>query len=155
MHALVGLVIVVISFFTLPVKFLANSWRELSDIGRAGRVDVDQGDNLPLLSWVLVLGRALVAIGAVLIYLFIILAAAASEGGGAAAILAIIFGPLVSLVFIWIYGLFMEILSLQILVVRNTRKTYEALGGETSAPPMSPRAPVPGGDPDMLPQPIS
>jgi hypothetical protein len=55
-----------------------------------------------------------------------VIAAAASDSGGAV-VLTIIFGPLVSFAIIWFYGIILELLSLQILVVRNTRQIIEAV----------------------------
>jgi len=127
MNAIVGFTIVLVSFYTLPVKFLKRSWNELSEIGRTHSVDVADEEDLPFLSWLLVLGRSLVSIGAVLLYPVLILAAAAGQNSGRAIVLAIIFGPLVSMAFIWFYGLALEFLSLLIGLVRNTRRTYEAI----------------------------
>jgi hypothetical protein len=127
MHAIVGFIIILISFFTLPFTFLRRSWDELSEIGRKQSVDVDGAAELPFLSWLLVLGRSLVAIGAVLLYLFVVLAGAADDGD--TFVLALLFGPVLSIAFIWVYGLLLEFISLQILVAKNTRLTYEAIAG--------------------------
>jgi hypothetical protein len=144
MYAIVGFIVVLISFFTLPFKFMARSHRELSEIGRRGKVEVDDLEELPLLTWLLVLGRCLVSIGAVLTYLFLILAASASdsENSSAAVVAAIIFGPLASIAVIWFYGLLLEFISLQVVVARNTRLTHEAIrGGARRA--ISAEAPTP------------
>jgi hypothetical protein len=124
--AIVGFVVVLISFFTLPLRFIRRSWSELSEIGRRRSVQVEGGEDIPLLNWLLVLGRALISIGAVLVYIIMVIAAAASDSGGAV-VLTIIFGPLVSFAIIWFYGIILELLSLQILVVRNTRQIIEAV----------------------------
>ena len=134
MDAIIGFVVVLISFFTPPFRFIRRSWSELSEIGRKRTVEVEGAEEVPLLNWLLVLGRALITIGAVLIYVILIIASAASDDSGGAVILAIIFGPLASIAFIWVYGAILELLSLQILLVRNTRQIVEAVreGGSTS-----------------------
>ncbi|HXK34580.1 MAG TPA: hypothetical protein VNM91_11280 [Dehalococcoidia bacterium] len=137
--AVVGFFIVVVSFFTLPIKFLKRAWDELAAIGKRGSVELDDSDDLPFLSWLLILGRSLIALGAVLLYLLVILAASSSEDNAAAAVvLAILFGPLLSLVFIWLYGMLLEFISVQILVARNTRLTAEALRGRPIVPAAPP-----------------
>lgn len=147
MYAIVGFIIVLVSYFILPFKFMTRSYRELSEIGRRGRVDIDDNDELPLLNWVLVLGRCLISVGAVLFYLFLILAAASAddENSGAAMVLAILFGPLLVIAFIWFWGLFLEFISLQIVVARNTRLTHEAIRGGPApvAGSARPAAPAP------------
>ena len=128
MDGIVGFIIVLISFFTLPFRFIRQSWSELSEIGRKKSVTLEGAEELPLLNWLLVLGRALISIGAILIYIFLIIVAAASDDdSGAAIILAIIFGPLLSIGFIWFYGVFLELLSLQIVLVRNSRKILDVV----------------------------
>jgi hypothetical protein len=126
MDGIVGFIIVLISFFTLPFRFIRQIWSELSEIGRKKSVTLEGAEELPLLNWLLVLGRALISIGAILAYIFLIIAAAASDSGGAI-VLAIIFGPLLSIVIIWFYGVFLELLSLQIVLVRNSRKILDAV----------------------------
>lgn len=134
MDAVVGFIIVLFSFFTLPVQFLKRSWDELSGIGRKHSVDVDGSAELPFLNWLLVLGRSIIAIFAILFYIFLIIAAAsAKENAGSKVVLAIIFGPLLSFAFIWFYGMLLEFISLQILVAKNTRLTYEALRGNNAS----------------------
>jgi hypothetical protein len=128
MDAIVGFVVVLISFFTLPLRFIQQSWAELSEIGRKKAVELEGAEELPLLSWLIVLGRALISIGAVLIYIFLIIAAAASgDDSAGAVVLAIIFGPLVSILFIWYLGVVLELLSLMIVLARNTRRILDAV----------------------------
>jgi hypothetical protein len=125
---IVGFIIVLISFFTLPFRFIRQSWSELSEIGRNRSVELEGAEELPLLNWLLVLGRALISIGAILIYIFlIILAAASGDDSGGAIVLTIIFGPLLSILFIWFYGVLIELLSLQIVLVRNSRRILDAV----------------------------
>ena len=73
MDGIVGFIIVLISFFTLPFRFIRQSWSELSEIGRKKSVTLEGAEELPLLNWLLVLGRALISIGAILIYIFVII----------------------------------------------------------------------------------
>ena len=128
MDGIVGFIIVLISFFTLPFRFIRQSWSELSEIGRNRSVELEGAEELPLLNWLLVLGRALISIGAILIYIFlIILAAASGDDSGGAIVLTIIFGPLLSILFIWFYGVLIELLSLQIVLVRNSRRILDAV----------------------------
>jgi len=131
MDGIVGFVVVLISFFTLPFRFVRQSWDELSEIGRRKSVVISGAEELPLLNWLLVLGRALISLGAVLLYIFIIIAAATSNSG-AAIIFAIIFGPLLSILMIWFYGALLELISLQIVLVRNSRQILETMKGKTA-----------------------
>jgi len=131
MDAIIGFVVVLISFFTLPFRFIQQSWSELSEIGRKKTVELEGAEELPLLSWLIVLGRALISIGAILIYIFLIIAAAASgDNSGGAVVLAIIFGPLASILFIWYLGVVLELLSLMIVLARNTRRILDAVEGK-------------------------
>jgi hypothetical protein len=129
MDGIVGFVIVLISFFTLPFRFVGGVWRELSEIGRRKSVVLEGSEELPLLNWLLVLGRSLVAITAILSYLLIVIAGASD--GGSSMVLAIIFGPLLSMAIIWFYGVILEFVSLQIVVARNSRSILETLRRES------------------------
>ncbi len=121
MNGIIGFVVIVISFFTLPFQFLRRSWTELSEVGERRSVAEQEDEQLPQLNWLLVAGRMVIAIAAILLYVFIILSAAFSESTSAL-VLAILFGWLVSVVVIWVNGLLLELISLQIVLVQNTRE---------------------------------
>ena len=45
-----GFVVIVISFFTLPIQYLRRSWGELSEVGERRSVSEQEDDQLPFLN---------------------------------------------------------------------------------------------------------
>jgi hypothetical protein len=120
-NGIIGFVVIVVSFFTLPVQYLRKSWSELSEVGERRVVSEQEDEQLPLLNWLLVAGRMVIAISAILVYVFLVLSAAFSESTSAF-VLAILFGWLLSVGLIWLWGMMLELISLQIVLVQNTRE---------------------------------
>ena len=64
----VGILVLIGSFFTLPVRWIKETGSRLAEIGERRSVVVEQTEDVPLLSWLLVCGRMVIALAAILVY---------------------------------------------------------------------------------------
>ncbi len=124
-NVLLGFLLIGARFFTLPFSFVADTFRLLARIGERGSVEESVEADLPFISWFIAAGRVFVVASALLGFLALVVAAIASGGGeGLLLLLVAILG---TFFWIWFWALIIEETYLALLVVRNTRRSAEAL----------------------------
>ena len=124
-NALLGLFLIAARFFTLPLSFVADAFRLLARIGERGSVEESVEPDLPFISWFVAAGRVLVTLSALLG--FLVLLVLALDTGGTGGLVLLLLAVIGTSAWIWIWALVMEETYLAMLVVRNTRRSAEAL----------------------------
>ena len=126
----VGVLVLIGSFFTLPVRWIRQTGSTLAEIGERRSVVVEESEDVPLLNWLVVCGRLVIAVAAILVYLAIIIAAISAaisdDNGAAGIILAVLFGWIPSILLLWFLGVWLELVSLGILTVQLLRQAVLA-----------------------------
>ena len=132
-----GLLIVIVSFFTLPIRFIRQTFEALAQIGAQGSVTPTGEERIPFLNWLLASGRVvLLLIGALQIVITPFLSGWQSRGffgtsefSFSSFLGGIVLGAIWAFLTIWWGAVLLELLSLAILLVNNTRDTVKALSG--------------------------
>jgi hypothetical protein len=134
-----GIWIVIKSFFSLPYGFVTDTFAVIKKIGKERNIPFESSD-VPFLNWLLTTGRVIITlISFVIIFIaFIIGIAALISGGGRYSdrnIISSFFG----MIFIWILGIIgafiqiwvsalcLELVSLTVLLVNNTKRITNLL----------------------------
>lgn len=127
----VGILVLIGSFFTLPVRWIKETGSRLAEIGERRSVVVEQTEDVPLLSWLLVCGRMVIALAAILVYpaiiIIAIVAAISDDNGAGGIIVAILFGWIPAILLLWVLGVWLELVSLGILTVQLLRQAVLAV----------------------------
>src|SRR3990172_2998728 len=124
-NVLLGFFLVEVRFFTLPISFMADTFRLLARIGERGSVEESIEPDLPFTSWFIVAGQALAVVTAILGFLaLVVVALAVGDAGSILIILAALGG---AFAWLWVWGIIIEATHLAVLVVRNPRRSAEAL----------------------------
>lgn len=118
----VGILVLIGSFFTLPVRWIKETGSRLAEIGERRSVVVEQTEDVPLLSWLLVCGRMVIAVAAILVYVAIIVVAISDDDRAGGIILAVLFGWIPAILLLWVGGVSLELMSLRILTVQLLRQ---------------------------------
>jgi hypothetical protein len=139
-----GLWVVFKSFFSLPYKFVIDTFVVIKKIGKEGKVLLE-GTDVPFLNWLFTTGRVLIIlISIIIIFIAFVLGliVLASGGGGyggrdvGSRFFSMIFvwiaGVILAFIQVWLSALWLELVSLAALLVNNTKRISNLL--EKSGP---------------------
>ena len=139
-----GLWVVFKSFFSLPYKFVIDTFVVIKKIGKEGKVSLE-GTDVPFLNWLFTTGRVIIwLISFIIIFIAFIggIIALASGGGRYGGreigsrffgmIFVWIAGVILAFIQVWLSGLWLELVSLAVLLVNNTKRISNLL--EKSGP---------------------
>jgi hypothetical protein len=124
-----GIFIVISSFFSLPYTFLGDIFQELRELSIKGRINSDD-NGLPFTGWLLIAGKLLITVIALLwlVIGFIFGVSAMFKNQGLAGIGSIFFTALGTFCFIWLANVFLELLSISLVIAKNTEVTARNTG---------------------------
>lgn len=126
--AIKGFIVLLASYFTMPIKTLRLTARQLRELGAVGSFDVGT-TSVPHLSWLRVAGNVVVSVIIVLILLYGLYEGVASMGqlkySATAAIGGIIGKPLLAILAAvaadWLFGFFLELIGLMVDIANDIR----------------------------------
>jgi len=133
--AIKGFIVLVVSFFTMPLKTLRLTVHQLREVGAAGTLGLGT-TTLPHLSWLRVAGNFVVSAVIVAILLVGLYQGVMSLGqlkySASAAIGGLIWKPLaallVAVVADWVMGFFLELLGIMVVISNDVRSIANRSG---------------------------
>ena len=132
--ALTGFLRIVGSFFSLPFLFVKNTFAFLDRVGKEGFQKASGDESIPFLNWMFLAGRVLiVGVAAVIVVATAILMLSGYGSDAGDFILGLILGAVLAFVWIWICALWLEILSLGVVLINNTKEIIKNTTPKESA----------------------
>lgn len=125
-----GLLIVIWDFIVLPFRFVKGTFEWLGQIGTERTVSAVGDPELPFLNWMVVAGRVVVTLFAIILLAVVVIGGMVVMARDAGAGLAVLFlGPIFIWALVWFFGIWLESISLFARIARHLHNMANELNG--------------------------
>jgi len=128
-----GILIIIWDFIVLPFRFIRDTFRWLGEVGERRSVSAEGDPELPFLNWIVVAGRAVLTLSALigLIVAFIagIVVLAQADDGSGAGLLFWVLGLLYIWGLVWAFAIYLELLYVVVRVPGQMHNILEEVKG--------------------------